>query len=506
MMRQNKKICAAILSLLFILHGSMTAQSHYGDKRPWQQPLLMDTLHHQLNFYDLAHNPAALFEDEQKRSLQIRQDMHRISGSYRLPFAPQEVNDQHYFVQHIQPLSEHDLFKGYFAYHRKRDTNVKWLDQDGYSGQNPFLFADSSNGDFILNGLYWSAAWAHRFNSRWLSGASFYYNVDQRLKQVFPKPLNKHRDLQLDYGLQYQQKNWKLGFSYSYRDNQEKIEISKYNLRQDLSPLIYKFRFSDLPVILRGKTSEERQINKHGHVFSVQLKKTFSAGSWIICLSHLHARGNIADGGNRNDQQGNFVNTIESVSGLLNYRFSILEGLLKYRYKQRRFTAFHPDFEFTIWKAPSEAHRLTASLMTNSWSSLPLFLDLGYALYTENRVDFMSVNHWRFRRQQKFIRSGFIWRLHPAMDLASWFTFDDYHFSNKERTHNFYSDYFKTLYDEPYVFFTNLQAAKTGALQFVYHYGPMMDFEIFLLHRSTNGQKKTRREWLLSTALKIYIF
>ena len=356
-----------------------------------------------------------------------------------------------------------------------------------------------------LNGLFWSAEWAHRFNPSILFGVGFFYNVEQRLKQVFPKPLNKHRDIHFKYGLQYQADTWKAGLSCIYMDEQEKIEITKYNLSQGLTPVIYKFRFSDLPVIIRSKTSDERKIAKSGYVLSGQFKKIFPGGSLTAYYSYLNKQGDIIDGGSKNINQGSFERTNKSAAVLLNYRFPLVESLFTYRYKRTRFRAYHPDFDFIIWRAPSESNQFNMGFMFKNWSMLPLFFDAGYGFYTNNRVDLISANFWRFQRRQHSLRAGFTW--HKArIDFSSWFAFTGYKFINMERSHNSYSDYFSLLFERPYIFFTGLRSEKTFALQSIYYYGPMMDMELSLIFHRYEGLNKLRDNLFFSLRAKIYIF
>lgn len=501
---KNQLILIIFLGILF-LPKNLPAQAFNPGMMLVQQPLLMDSLDHQLNFYNLAHNPAALFEDEQKRSLEIRQNTIHSSGDFRLPFSAQATTDQHYLVKNVQPLSSNDLFKGYFAYHRKTDKNVMWIDQEMNTNNNPFIFADSSTGDFILNGLYWSAEWAHRFNRSWLSGISFFYNVGQRLKQVFPKPLNKHRDIHFRYGLQYQTANWKAGLSYAYLDEQEKVEITKYNLSQGLTPQIYKFRFSDLPVIIRSKTSEERMISRTGYELNGQLKRVFPGGSVTAQYSYWNKRGKIIDGGSKNIKQGTFDQTDRRAAVFFNYRFKLVETLFSYHFKQLHFRAYHPDFSFLIWKAPSDLHQFNAGFLFKYWPSLPLFFDAGYGFYTDNRVDLMSVNYWRFQRKQQTLRSGFI-RHTARFDFTFWFAYTGYQFMNMEKSDNSYSHYYSLLFEGPYNFFTKIQSEKTVALQSIYHYGPMMDLELSLVFHRYESPAKARDNLFFSLRAKLFIF
>lgn len=495
-----------LLGLIFIFFSSAVSQTVQADYFNSGQPVLLDSSSHQLNFYDFGLNPAGLFDDEQRKSLQIRQHGEITSGEYRLPFDAQESLEQHYFVRSIQPLTENDLFKGYFAYHRQSDQNILYLDQSENLGDNPYLFADSSNGDFTLNGLYWAAEWAHRFNRNWQSGVMFYYNVDQRLKNVFPKPLNKHRNIHFNYGLQYQKQSWAVGLSYGYFDDQEKIEITKYNLEQDLTPVILKFRFSDLPVIERGKTSEERKITNYGHRISLQLKKQFKDAVFMACYSGYERNAKIIDGGNQNISQGSYTVSNEIIQTQLVNHLNHFDTRISYAYQHNDFKARHPDFDFVTWKAPKESHQIFASTKINNWQSLPLYFDVGYTWNNENRVDLMSGNYWRIQNRQLSAKAGLLYYISKRLNAAAWFGLSKTTILNADRSENSYSEYYEYLFNQPYTFYAQNVLQNTTGLQLVYRYGPMLDIEFFLTHINLAGQSKKREHLLFGLNTNLFIF
>jgi len=499
---KNLYLFLGLLIFPLILLGQNASADRFNNG----QPVLLDSSQHSLNFYDFGQNPAGLFDDEQRKSLQIRQYGEYTSGEYRLPFDAEESLEQHYFVRTIQPLTENDLFKGYFAYHRQLDQNILYLDQSENLGDNPYLFADSSTGDFELNGLYWAGEWAHRFNRNWQSGAMFYYNVDQRLKNVFPKPLNKHRNIHFNYGIQYQNQSWAAGLSYGYFDDQEKIEISKYNLEQDLTPVILKFRFSDLPVIERGKTSEERKISNSSHQFSFQIKKEFNAAIFMAYYSRYQGNAKIVDGGSKNISQGNYSVFSEIVQTQLVNNLSLFETRISYAYQRNDLKAQHPDFSFVSWKAPNESHQILASTKVNIWQSLPLYFDAGYTWNNENRVDLMSDNYWRIQNRRVSGKAGFFYKVSEYLEAAAWIGLNKTSILNAERSANAYSEYYEYLFKQPYTFYTQNTLQNTTGMQLVYQYGPMLDIEFFIARVNLLEKNKKREHLLFGLHTNIFIF
>lgn len=491
---------------LLIFPLILLGQNASADRFNSGQPVLLDSSQHSLNFYDFGFNPAGLFDDEQKKSLQIRQYADFISGAYRLPFDADESKDQHYFVRSVQPLTENDIFKGYFAYHRKSDQQIMFVDQSENLGNNPYLFADSSTGDFALNGLYWAAEWAHRFNSNWQSGASFYYNVDQRLKDVFPKPLNKHRNIHVSYGLQFQSGSWTAGMSYAYFDDQEKIEISKYNLDQDLTPIMLKFRFSDLPVIERAKTSEEREINNYGHQIGLQFKKEFKAVTIMGGYSRLSREADIVDGGSRNFSQGSYTLIHDLVQTQVALHQDNWEVRLAYDFKNNIFEAQHPDFNMVTWKAPDQSHQFLASGKIKYNKKLAMFLDAAYKWKSENRVDRMTDNFWRIQKNQVLGKAGFAYLLFERMELAGWYGLNKTTFIKGQRSANGYSDYYNYLFENPYNYFTQSPLMNTFGMKLLYRYGPVLNVELFTLFNNLKTESQSRNQLLFGLHADIFIF
>ena len=491
---------------LLILPLALSGQTVSADQFDAGQPVLLDSSQHRLNFYDFALNPAGLFDDEQRKSLQIRQYADYTSGAYQLPFDAEESMDQHYFVRSVQPLTENDIFKGYFAYHRKNDQEIMFVDQSENLGKNQYVFADSSTGDFTLNGLYWGAEWAHRFNQNWQSGAMFYYNVDQRLKDVFPKPLNKHRNISFRYGLQFQSKSWTAGISYAYFDDQEKIEISKYNLDQDLTPVMLKFRFSDLPVIERGKTSEEREISNFGHQIGFQFKKEFKASTILASYSRLSRDVDIVDGGSQNVSQGSYKIINELVQTQIVHRFKNLDARISYAFQNNTFKARHPDFDLITWQAPDQSHRIQSSLKMHYWRKLPLFLDAGYSWNSENRVDRMTDNYWRFQNNRIFGKVGFAYKFFERLEAAGWYGLQQAASLNSKRSNNAYSEYYTYLFNDPYKYYTQNTLLNAIGLKLVYRYGPMLNVEVFLNYNNLQAEDTHRNQLLFGLHADIFIF
>ncbi len=494
------------LVLILILVSASPAQVTGPGRLSADQPALMDSLNNQLNFYDFAENPAGLYADESSKSLWVGNNTSYSEGKYHHPFGPELLNDQHYFGRTIYPLSENDLFKGYFAYRRRKDGKVMWAHQSRDIEKMPFMLADSSKGDFTLNGLYWGAEWAHRFNPDFYGGISFGYNVDQRLKEVFPKPLNKHRDIYLNVGLQYNLEKLKLGLNYLYIDEQEKVDIRKYNLDQDLTPLLYKFRYSDLPVILRGKTSEERQIDLQGHQAGVQFSYQWYNRAILTHAGYRANRGKVIDGGSRKDEQGSLISDQWFARMLLQYQYKKITTYVNYAFDDYDLRANHPTFDLTILKLPALQHRLAFGGKLSFLNRLNIFSDIIYDYYWESRQDLVTENFWQYRRQSLGLILGLNYWFSARWEIMGWLGYSELKIDDVRRSDNPYSGYYRVLYEAPLDFYISGQNKSLAGLKLIYHYMPVMDIELtgrYLNQKATSTQKNN---WLGSLWVKLFIF
>ena len=475
------------------------------------QPFFLDSLHNQNNFYDFQDNVASLLEDENSKSFWLGFNTFNISGDFRLPFTGQEIRRQNFFVRSVYPLSEKDIFKGAFIYRHRVDETVLWLNQSRHLRENPFLFADSSSGDFRLNGLFWSAEWAHRFSKAILFGVGLFYNVDQRLKQIFPKPLDKHRDIFIKSGVQFSLSRWKVGITYHFVDEQEKIEIKKYNLEQNLTPTLFKFRYFDLPVILRGRTSEERKVEYTAHAWGLQLSRDFDSFLLSGYLRYLLARSETMDGGSRAQNEGHYQKK-EFRAGLKIIREQIAtKYLIEYQYSNRFLDAYHPDFNFIIIKHPYENHHINVGFKWKLSSHSSLFSDFLFNHYREYKQDLVTNNHWEYVFQTYSLRLGLKQSWSKSWQNDFWLGYSHFNYLNKERTNHRYSDFYTYLYEQPYYFHIGKNFDYQAGIKLIYRYLPLLESDLGALFYQQTGQlvnitnqKRINMQFFLN--IKLYIF
>jgi hypothetical protein len=478
--------------------------------RQTEMPRLLDSLTFQQNFYDRQNNIAALIEDESKKSLWLGIKSANLSGNFHHPFASEEKNNLDFAVRTIYPLSERDIFKGTFTYQRDADKNVLWIHQSRKIGENPFLLGDSSSGDFDLSGLAWSAEWAHRFSQQLSAGLGFHYNVDQRLKQVFPKPLNKHRDILINTGLQLSTSGWKLGLQYMFISQQEKVEITKYSLEQNLTPVILKFRYSDLPVILRGKTSEERKVEDETNLLGIQISHS---GKHIYILgSFQYANGysETTDGGSRGKAEGSYDKELYYAriqTGYINKKIRIF---LNYHWHFRDLNAYHPDFGFTVIRYPVYVNKISTGLRYSLSNAFNLYGEFEYENRFEQKRDLMANNYWTIESDSYGLILGMTTYWSNTWETNLWTGYQHFDYPHKERSVNGYTEFYRYLFEQPYQFFSGKENNINGGIKLIFHYFPVLDLELFASYGLQNGSigegYEINKNWIAALTTKLYIF
>ncbi|MFP4547473.1 MAG: DUF6850 family outer membrane beta-barrel protein [Fidelibacterota bacterium] len=280
------------------------------------------------------------------------------TGDFRLPFQPEEHWYLDYFTAGNKRLFDRGVFSGYVAFHQHQLGNKKWVhNRNPYFGL-PFLLADSSVGDMSLNGIHWQLGYSQEIiDDKLALGGRLFYNVDEEMKSVFPKPIIKHRDMMLTLGVSSQiVEQFSAGMTYSYFNFQEIMNTSKYSLDQDKTPLFFKIRGLDNPIIFRGETSEERQQDFIGHNLKIDSKIT----NWLVREMNLSAEYEtgsvvVVDGGAYPVDQGTMdVNNLYFSGDMILPLYQ--ENCLRVSAfgEKRLHNATHPDIDIEIFEYKKE--------------------------------------------------------------------------------------------------------------------------------------------------------
>lgn len=321
-------------------------------------------INHYLGISDSAlilgsnQNPAWLLSDQTNDFVRYGLSSDSYSGDFHRPFDPGAKTDMICAASGLRHFSERHVLAGSFAYHNQQISQKMWTHHRMPYIGNPFLMADSSVGGFRLNGILWEVRYsAELIRRRLYGGCSIFYNVDEEYKTVFPKTQVKHRDLAIGYGLAWKSgKALDLGISGKYFDFQENISTSQYNQDQEKTPLFFKIRGMDNPLILRGETSEERLIDMQG--YSVLLDgKIGRNGIASIGFSggYEHVRSGSEDGGAYPTSQGKWSSDLIFFS--IDFR-QWLNPQIGYSLTSsgtiNEQSATHPDFDSKIYDFRSQ--------------------------------------------------------------------------------------------------------------------------------------------------------
>jgi len=298
-------------------------------------------------------NSAWIVRDFQQDKYYYKSRVNTVQGRFRRPYDPHSEQDYELLAAGRRSISKQSVFSGYFGYHRQILGRKRWVhNRLPYRGM-PFLLADSSTGDFNLNGIHWGVSFSQMLvPGRFFWGSSFFYNVDETHKTVFPKPINKHRDLmlRLNSGLQLGPRA-AAGLSVAYFDFQSMMETTRYSLEQNKTPTFFKIRGLDNPIIFRGETSEERRLDLQGVCLDLDAefhrlilhRMEFRAG-------YEQAGAQNIDGGAYPVKQGKWFS--ERLYFKTELRQPLMPGLALSLFSQGqncRQYANHPDFKVEIF-------------------------------------------------------------------------------------------------------------------------------------------------------------
>jgi len=303
-------------------------------------------------------NPAWLINDYTSDFQNLGIEMNNGKGDFGLMYEPDKIFDINYIAKGEKQLFKNGIFSGFVAFHQQQLGHKMWVhNRNPYLGF-PFLLADSSIGDMKLNGIHWQLGYSHKLlDDKLFLGSQLFYNVDEEIKDIFPKPIIKHRDMALSLGAGYKFNQYlQSGINYTYFDFQEQAKTSKYSQDQDKTPLIFKIRGLDNPIIFRGETSEERKQTFIGHNLKVDTKITDVIAKEITLLGEFET-GEIeaVDGGSYPINQGTMDAT--KLAFFVDARFPLI-GKSEIKFctfgENRKYNADHPDLNIEVFEFKKE--------------------------------------------------------------------------------------------------------------------------------------------------------
>jgi len=303
-------------------------------------------------------NPANIYETQTADNSSYTIFLDNENGKLKRMFDPKVKTDQSYSTGGSKHFGQGNLFCGSFTYHRQTLYKKMWIHNSNPYTALPFLFADSSTGDFRLNGLYWEITYAREWISQKIySGTTVFYNVDEEYKTIFPKPQVKHRDIMLTHGFAIKPvKQILLGLTALFFDFQENLETSQYNQDQTKTPIFYKIRGLDNPLVFKGETSEERLMATQGFQVKTDgklcLLNRFDI-SWLGGFEKAQCQN--TDGGSYPEAEGKWHSGTEFFETNLKWIIQPGFSLSLFAHGLRRdLNANHPDINIKIYSSLSQ--------------------------------------------------------------------------------------------------------------------------------------------------------
>jgi len=345
------KVTSIIVCLCFLIQGFLFGQVEL--RNEFSLTDLYLNINRPATCLNRQLNPGWQIENCSGNHMAYYSSFNSDFGKYKLPYSPQQRTDWNYIAAGENKLFENGLFSGYVGYRQQRLSDKKWVhNRLPYRGL-PFLLADSSTGGIELTGIHWQLGYSHELiKNKLYLGSSLFYNVDEEHKTVFPKPINKHRDIVWSNGLGYRiNKYLKTGLSFSYFGFQEIMKTSKYSLDQDKTPTFFNIRGLDNPIISRGKTSEERKIDIDGYRLTIDSEvNNLLVDKLSLLGGYEQASADIVDGGAYPVPQGDwFSQRLFFSTNLIISVFDDLQVKIFSTGQSNLQTGEHPDLAIEIY-------------------------------------------------------------------------------------------------------------------------------------------------------------
>ncbi|MBN2780550.1 MAG: hypothetical protein JXR21_01135 [Candidatus Marinimicrobia bacterium] len=227
----------------------------------------------------------------------------REGGDYRLPFTPEGKNYYGTSATAYKAMANGAVFAGRFAYRYERRINKLWLHNAENHLNIPLYFADSTSGDFELNGIDWNILFSYPLGEHVRAGVDVFYNVDEQFKTVFPMPNIKRNDLNIRPAIAFLNERSQLGITGSFFSYIEDMNTKKYVLEQGRTPVFLRIRGLDRPLVTRAETSEERLQNIRGYAAALN----FDLRGRLLFDSNIErSSARVFDGGTERVPQGSW--------------------------------------------------------------------------------------------------------------------------------------------------------------------------------------------------------
>lgn len=190
----------------------------------------------------LTRNPASLWQSNRPNYTRVAAGWEHTGGKLRRPMAAAAANN--FGVEAAGYAKANGwTYQGAVAYNKQLEQDVAWSGvYDPYEG-NPFLWTDSSSGEWERDHLRVSATVnTPAFGRRWHAGLNVAYHVGSGARKSDPKPFYRYRNISLLPGLTWKAgKHTGIGAYGKIQSVQEDNELGFYNTDTG-NVLLYRLR------------------------------------------------------------------------------------------------------------------------------------------------------------------------------------------------------------------------------------------------------------------------
>ncbi|MEA2076699.1 MAG: hypothetical protein U9O95_01610 [Candidatus Marinimicrobia bacterium] len=294
-----------------------------------------------------GRNPAYLSPNTTPYAYTFTYNNFSSGGDYRLPFDAGSKAYQDISVTAYKEMQNEIMFVGRFAYRYEQRKDKMWLHNAENDLNIPFYFADSSIGDFTLNGIDWNILISLPLTRNIRTAVDIFYNVDEQFKSVFPKPNIKRNNIHIRPALAISNERSQLGIVASFFQYKEDMNTRRYSLEQGRTPIFMRIRGLDKPLLTYAETSEERLQTIRGYGVSGNI----NLSEHLLFESHYESSyAGILDGGSYPVPQGSW--DMARFSYRVDLQPSITPNLdvdLFFQHRSENVEGFHPVLENRIY-------------------------------------------------------------------------------------------------------------------------------------------------------------
>lgn len=312
--------------------------------------------------FRLTHNPATLWQSVMPDYTRVAVGWRHVSGDLRRPMDAQTSNSFATAATGFAKVSNW-TFQGSAEYGKKLENEVAWSGvYDPYDG-SPFLWTDSSRGDWERDHLKVSAGInTPALSDRWHAGLNIAYHIGSGARKSDPKPFYRYRNISLTPGLTWSAgKHVTIGAYGKVQFVQEDNELGFYNTGTG-NVLLYRLRgygtYTRAPFV-----SAERQ--RSGASYEAGAHYSYEKGR-VLSIINIYGGVNnetVYEGVVKRQAYGNY--TANSYGGAASFYYT---GIDKGRFGAISFDAvsgYADDVEYNAQTAYSTEYRITAKV--GSW-------------------------------------------------------------------------------------------------------------------------------------------